>query len=428
MLALMILLALTLLLIFVSQGLDKLSDPSDNSRGVMTGKTEPGAAEKREGMTPEEELMQAAAEVPMGEVIRAEDESQGPGVPVALKYESYPISDTYFVVLSQGVPLREVPSGDGREIAWAETNEKLNYLETVTVKTPAGGGNWTPVNWYHVTLTRDGDTVFGFIREGDASKRVFQFEKMEQAVKAVDAKSVKGGLTYISNYKNGKGLAPAYKGGDRDQRGGRRSQSAPGYPDPGNPDEFIYLGDGTLVKTLTVSGDYIRVELLSTGEALSVPKKYVPTLQALDHLTRAIVVDRENQNEACFEKIQGEWTLVSRTLSTTGTENTYAQITPLGYFYAMERREEFYYYKDGTTTVQGYAPYAIRFAGGAYVHGLPVSYQYSEGKRIIPGHREYSDTIGTVPLSHKCVRNYTSHAKFLYDWYQERETLVIVIE
>ena len=96
------------------------------------------------------------------------------------------------------MPLREVPSGDGREIAWAETNEKLNYLETVTVKTPAGGGNWTPVNWYHVTLTRDGDTVFGFIREGDASKRVFQFEKMEQAVKAVDAKSVKGCLLYTS--------------------------------------------------------------------------------------------------------------------------------------------------------------------------------------------------------------------------------------
>lgn len=70
-----------------------------------------------------------------------------------------------------------------------------------------------------------------------------------------------------------------------------------------------------------------------------------------------------------------------------------------------------------------------RFNGGAYVHGVPVNYLYSEkGERITPPKIEYSKSIGTVPLSHKCVRNYTSHAKFLYDWYREDETIIIVIE
>jgi len=41
---------------------------------------------------------------------------------------------------------------------------------------------------------------------------------------------------------------------------------------------------------------------------------------------------------------------------------------------------------------------------------------------------EYSSTIGTTPRSHKCVRNYTSHAKYLWDWSEIGKTAVIVIE
>ncbi|WP_442879796.1 L,D-transpeptidase family protein, partial [Cetobacterium sp.] len=37
-------------------------------------------------------------------------------------------------------------------------------------------------------------------------------------------------------------------------------------------------------------------------------------------------------------------------------------------------------------------------------------------------------TLGTVPRSHMCVRNATSHAKYVYGWAQVGKGLVFVIE
>ncbi len=79
------------------------------------------------------------------------------------------------------------------------------------------------------------------------------------------------------------------------------------------------------------------------------------------------------------------------------------------------------YLKDGTDEKGGFAPYACRFTGGAYLHGVPVN--YPDNKLI-----EYSWTLGTTPRSHMCVRNATSHAKFMYDWAEVEKTLVIVFD
>ena len=94
----------------------------------------------------------------------------------------------------------------------------------------------------------------------------------------------------------------------------------------------------------------------------------------------------------------------------------------------IEKRSSFLYYRDGTKIISGYAPYAIRFTGGMYLHGIPVNFKYIEGKRVNPGLRETSSTIGTIPLSHGCVRNNTSHAKFLYDWLDMGESVIIIID
>ncbi len=137
----------------------------------------------------------------------------------------------------------------------------------------------------------------------------------------------------------------------------------------------------------------------------------------------------EGAMPAAFPGGRAEWKIVSYSLATTGKSGKYHQPTPLGYYYAIEKKPRFYYLKDGTNDIEGYAPYAIRFTAGAYVHGVAVPYEYTDdGVRVDPGIREFSNSIGTVPLSHKCVRNYTSHAKFLYDWYEHGKTIVIVIE
>ena len=41
---------------------------------------------------------------------------------------------------------------------------------------------------------------------------------------------------------------------------------------------------------------------------------------------------------------------------------------------------------------------------------------------------EYSYTLGTTPRSHMRVQNATSHAKFVFDWAPDEQSLVVVIE
>lgn len=78
----------------------------------------------------------------------------------------------------------------------------------------------------------------------------------------------------------------------------------------------------------------------------------------------------------------------------------YQQPTPQGIYLVQRKLSEMLYLKDGTDEEGGFAPYACRFTGGAYLHGVPVNY---------PGHKlvEYSWTLGTIPRSHMCVRNAT---------------------
>lgn len=401
-------------------------------------------------LTDEERLLAAAEGIPLGEVIMVEDESVKPGVAVGLKYDLYHTTDIYFVVSGKVLSIKEEPGDEKPVIAKLYKNDKLNYLETVILKISSQDGSgydmvshvdsenqdeeelyvmkWVPQRWYHVTWKAGGKDRYGFIREDQISKRLFQYDKMEKAFKNLEAYVITGRVTYVSNYKNRRGMAPLWNGKTIDARGTGRSQSVPGYFNSGNHGDFVYLEDGTLVQMQSVVGEQIRVKVLQSGETLYVPIKYITDYQSLDRLMRVVIVDRNYQNEGVYEKIDGEWTLVSKSLATTGTTGPYSQPTPLGYYYAMEKRSQFLYLKDGTNEVEGYAPYAVRFCGGAYIHGVPVGYIFRDEERITPGIREYSKTIGTVPLSHKCVRNYTSHAKFLYEWYTPHETAIIVIE
>lgn len=359
------------------------------------------------------------------EPVGVEDESLSPTFSVSLQYNNYPITYTYFLIEQGKTNIYAGPDLEETVLRETKVGEKLNYVETVSIQT----GPDQTARWYHVTWKVDGRAFFGFVESSKVSKRVFQFEKMEEAVKRAEEYASRGPLTYINNYQNFNGYAPRYHGETVDADQNRRSQSAPGYLDPKDLDEFVYLGDGTLIRYYFSTEDFAKIEVVSTGKRYYVPKKYIPTGEEIIDLTKVIAIDRTNQNEVVYEKINGEWTVISCTLATTGATNQYALPTPLGYFYGIEKRDQFQYYEDGTTTIQGYAPYAIRFAGGAYVHGVPVNYRYTEeGQRITPPTQEYSGTIGTIPLSHKCVRNFTSHAKFLYDWHEAGKTIVIVID
>jgi len=260
--------------------------------------------------------------------------------------------------------------------------------------------------------------------------RTFEFQKMIETAKVAASEFEKGSLTYVSNYKDEHGKAPLYKGKMTDKNGGLRGAAAPAYEDLNNMEEFDYLPDGTLVRILEESvaenSGFSKIYSIKDQREYYIPHKYIEWQRRLLKVEKVIVVDLKNQTIAALENnihlkyfkasntyLKNDWEIVSYSKCTTGKLGTYHQPTPEGYFYAIEKKPFFYYLADGTNIVAGKEPWAIRFTAGAYIHGMSLG--------------EYSPAIGTVPLSHKCVRNYTSHARFLYDWYEENKTIVTVI-
>src|SRR5690606_13914735 len=136
-----------------------------------------------------------------------------------------------------------------------------------------------------------------------------------------------------------------------------------------------------------------------------------------------VVVDVTNQNICTIERLEEtSWRILSMNPATSGMHKPpYSMETPTGLFVLQEKKPKMLYLKDGTKTIQGYATYANRFTNGGYIPGVPTQ---SPNARII----EYSASLGTVPRSHMCVRNASSHAKFIYDWAKTFQSLIVVID
>jgi Cd2+/Zn2+-exporting ATPase len=114
--------------------------------------------------------------------------------------------------------------------------------------------------------------------------------------------------------------------------------------------------------------------------------------------------------------------ILSMNPATTGVHKPpYASETPIGIFAIQDQKEKMFYTKDGSNEIAGYAPYASRFTNGAYIHGVPTQLPQT---RII----EWSNTLGTTPRSHMCVRVASSQAKFVFDLITVKEAVVVVID
>lgn len=262
--------------------------------------------------------------------------------------------------------------------------------------------------------------------------REFQWDKIKEKLAYIEnfqKESNNYGL--ISNYKNKNGEAATVASYKRnaykrvsDSLGTERYQSVPLYMIDETETPSIYGRDGSLVKIIsTDSSSMVRVKGLTNFEGeWDIPQRYVKSIGDTIKFNRVIVVDVTNQNICTLEKKGDEWVILSMNPSTTGKHNPpYGMETPVGIFLVQEKKSKMFYYKDGTTIIHGYAPWASRFTNGAYIHGVPTS---DPKAQII----EYSSTLGTIPRSHMCVRNASSHSKFIYNWAKPLSSLVVVID
>lgn len=358
------------------------------------------------------------------ELIRQFNTSLPDEIGMNIKYNKYPIGFDYILILN-AAKVRRGPSLDEEVIDVFQANEKVSLVAEVKGEYI---DKWDSDSWYQVEWKEGEELKTGFVYAPLAEARRFQFDKMAEALKYLKEESDKGELAHISNYKNVNGIPPMIKGSTWDEFGYRRSQSAAGYYSPQKGSNFRYIPDGMLVQVLEERNGFTKVKVIGWEGEYWVQNKYINRKNTLKALKKVIIIDRKYQNEGVFEYNEGKWSLISYTFATTGTKGPYSLETPLGYYMAIQRRDRFFYFKDGTQEIAGYSPYAIRFSGGGYIHGVPVNYIIEEGRRIDPGMKEYTNTIGTIPLSHMCVRNYTSHVKFLYDWVEIGSSAVIVIE
>lgn len=264
----------------------------------------------------------------------------------------------------------------------------------------------------------------------DTTRR-FQWDKIRSRLALLDSVQQKPSRwAILQNYKNKNGEAPLVREFHRDAykrisdtQGVERYQSVPLYLPADTTTAEQYGRDGVLVRLLSDNGRLFRIETIHPDKEWFVPGKYVSSVSNTVAFRKAIFVDVTNQNIATLEHTKGsQWLVRSMNPATTGQHRPpYAQETPLGMFVIQEKKAKMIYLVDGSKETGGFAPYASRFTNGGYIHGVPVN---APGKSMI----EYSSSLGTTPRSHMCVRNATSHAKFVYDWSPVNEVIVFVFD
>lgn len=346
------------------------------------------------------------------------------GINDAVQYTRYSLPFDYFLVTADnGAKVRENPVQDSATVASVGNLDKLSLLQRVESDEFQGSNIWYRVGFWDGNKTGE-----GYLHSSEGTPRNFRFDRMRDAVNDLKQQVAQGPLHFISNYKNQNGPPPQKGDAAVDEHGYRVYHSAPAYFQVDTGGDFRYIPDGMLVRILGEAGDLYHVDVPSFDGDFYVPKKYIDADATLSRLNHVVVVDRTHQNQAAFEVAGDTLNLISYTLATTGFPGEYSFETTLGSYKAIEKKDRFEYLKSDSPDVAGYAPFAVRFTGGAYIHGVPVAYEEQDGERVDPGHIEYLHTIGTFPRSNMCVRNYTSHAEFLYNWMDYQNGAVIVIE
>ena len=352
------------------------------------------------------------------------------GLVKELAYDQYPMAYDYFLVTTNVLNVRAEPTTRSPIV------HRLNYFDKVNAIQVVRGqylDRYQSDRWYRIFWHTQDRIEMGFVFGMLGQERQFRLEDMFEQVLALDPVVEHSEVGYIFNYRHIHGMAPAYEGGNEDAYGESRNQSAPGYVDLERSD-FRYFPDGLFVSILDQQDDHYLVSTPSFSGEYWIPRNYISFRNAPSRLRFVVVVDDMQQNQGAFERVDDQWQLVSYTYTTTGTrEGPHHFATPKGHFMAIERRPFFWYFEPGTSDISGFAPYTIRFSGGGYIHGVPVQLRDDQtAQEVNPNdpsnHQEFLFTIGTTPRSRKCVRNFTSHAKFLYHWLKIGEGAVIVID
>lgn len=257
-------------------------------------------------------------------------------------------------------------------------------------------------------------------------KREFNWENIQNLLNEIDKfqnQSEKTGT--LKNYKNINSkpdIAKNMSSSTSDSYGVRRNQGIPLYTENNLKQPERYAWDGSLVSILSKNNNFTKVKLKDIDGIWFIPNKYVQEIST-KYFNKIVIVNRSYQNVVTLERVNGIWKIRSKNPITTGVNkapNSYD--TPLGTFVTQSKslRMNYMNFRDETKP-GGYAPYATRFSGGGYFHGFPVDLPKTE---II----EYSHSLGSLPMSHMCIRSSASHGEFVYNWADINKSLFLIVD
>ena len=203
-----------------------------------------------------------------------------------------------------------------------------------------------------------------------------------------------------------------------DKYGNLDNQSIKAYTDKLS---FINLADRSLFTIVKEDSKFVYIKTMAYGEEIyKIPiknKRYIRRLNITDDVNKFIYVDRHSQTQVTIERNRetGVFNVNNVGYVTTGLSSGAGFVTPKGIYTVAYTKPVMPYTSDtDPKKIVGDAKYAIRFSGGAYLHGIPSTYDPKESreerKKVTASH------LGTIPLSHKCVRNEDDSIYYLYKW------------
>ncbi len=219
-----------------------------------------------------------------------------------------------------------------------------------------------------------------------------------------------------------------------DSKGNYANQSVTVYTSEARKKHYN-LPDGSLLKVIGETAKYYIITSPYYEEKLYYPKylrRFIKNTNIEDKIKKFIYVSERDQNQITFE-LDEDNNYIVKLISdvTTGRKSKYGFKTPNGYFLVSIVRPFMKYVdnepkkkldeegneiidKDKKPEIIGEAKIAIRFTGGAYLHGLP--YKLEPKKTIERRKKSVKALLGTYPRSLKCIRNFDEVVEYQSNW------------
>lgn len=323
-----------------------------------------------------------------------------------LKFDKYFNKDlNHFVYFNFKGSIRKEPSPNSKIIK--TLNAKSKIQTTALIKGLDGK------KWYEVIYKGEK----AYVRANNVIKRGFNWqraiekaEKLNQFIKNTLDNNKK--LYYVDAYVS----LLTTTNGKKDRYGNAANQSIKAYYN--NNKDYINLPDRALFIIVGETDKYIQVKTMSYGEEIynisKSDRKKLKVSNISELVNKFIYVDRNSQTQVSIEKNKetGIYNVNTVGYVTTGITKGTGFVTPFGDYLVAYTKPIMAYTADDSTEIVGDAKYAIRFSGGGYLHGIPSKYGDNREARK----KATASKLGTIPLSHKCVRNEDDVIAYMYKW------------